>query len=143
MPGREAWGIRLVRGHQRGGLQETGPGNRGHAYCGIVAGIPPGGKGDLEENSVKADELLLWLSARGEGSWRTFRAAVEQLRLAEDLERAGDEEFGGADFPVHQQLRLNMERLGHVEFFAHGCEEGWRVTPPALAARRDSSGWMG
>jgi hypothetical protein len=92
---------------------------------------------------VKANELLLWLSARSEGSWRAFRTAVEELHLAEELERDDDEEFGGVDFPPHQQLRLNMERLGHVEFFAHGCEEGWRVAPPALAARRDSSGWMG
>jgi len=92
---------------------------------------------------VRANELLLWLSARGEGSWRGFRAAVEELHLAEDLQRDGGEEFEGGDFPLHQQLRLNMERLGHVEFFARGCEEGWRVTPPALAGSRDSTGWMG
>jgi len=108
-----------------------------------MARIPPGSEKDLGGNSVKANELLLWLSARGKGSWRAFRAAVEELHLAEDLEGETGEEFGGDDFPLHQQLRLNMERLGHVEFFAHECKEGWRVAPPTLATSRDSSGWMG
>jgi hypothetical protein len=97
----------------------------------------------LEENAVKANELLLWLSARSEGSWRVFRAAVEELHLAEDLEAAGEQESERGVFPLHQQLRLNMERLGHVEFFARDCEEGWRVVPPTLALTRGLNDWMG
>ncbi len=92
---------------------------------------------------MKANELLLWLSARGEGSWRAFRAAVEELHLAEDLEVDGGQEFEHDDFPLHQQLRLNMERLGHVEFFARDCEEGWRVVPPTLAITRGPNSWIG
>jgi len=92
---------------------------------------------------VKPNELLLWISARREGSWRAFRAAVEELHLAEAPEGDGGEEFRGSDFPQYERLRLNMERLGHVEFFAHECKEGWRVVPPTLAATQDSSGWMG
>jgi hypothetical protein len=79
---------------------------------------------------VKANEVLLWLSARREGSWQQFRAAVEEL--CSDGE-TGEAESRDAEFPLHQQLRLNLERLGHVEFFAAGCEEGWRVAPPRLA----------
>lgn len=92
---------------------------------------------------MKANELLLWLSARGEGSWRAFRAAVEQLHLSEDSEGAGGGEFVGDGFPLHQELRLNMQRLGHVEFFAGECEEGWRVVPPTLATTCGPSGWIG
>ena len=89
---------------------------------------------------VEANELLLWLSARGEGSWRAFRAAVEELRIPEDSEVRGGGEFEDEGFPLHQQLRLNMERLGHVEFFARECEEGWRVVPPTLATARVPNG---
>lgn len=92
---------------------------------------------------MKANELLLWLSARGKGSWGTFRAAVEELRLAEDLGVDGDREFEHDDFPLHQQLRLNLDRLGHAEFFARDCEEGWRVAPPTLATTRGPNDWMG
>lgn len=93
---------------------------------------------------MKANELLLWLSVRGEGSWRAFRAAVEKLRVPEDLdEMNGVREFEDSRFPLHQQLRLNMERLGHVEFRARGCEDGWRVVPPTLATTHQRSGWIG
>jgi hypothetical protein len=36
-----------------------------------------------------------------------------------------------------------LERLAHVEFFAAGCEEGWRIAPPTLAAHSVSSGVRG
>ena len=83
-----------------------------------------------EEVGLKANELLLWCSARTKGSWRQFRAAVEELHT-DETEMTGE---GAGGFPPHQQLRLNLERLAHVEFFAHGCEDGWRVAPPTLAA---------
>lgn len=87
--------------------------------------------------------MLLWLSARGEGSWQVFRAAMEKLHVAEDFELDAGVEFEDQNFPLHQQLRLNLERLGHVEFFARECEEGWRVAPPALAATCGPNGWIG
>lgn len=84
---------------------------------------------------MKANELLLWLSARREGSWRRFRAAVEELHSGDnDSEDDGITTSGDDDFLLHQRLRLNLECLAHVEFFARECEEGWRVTPPTLAA---------
>jgi len=90
---------------------------------------------------MKANELLLWLSAHREGSWQQFRAAVEELHSTEgDSESVGSGIPGEGDFPLYQQLRLNFERLGHAEFFAHGCEKGWRVAPPTLAAHPVSGG---
>ena len=78
------------------------------------------------------NELLLWLSARKEGSWLQFRAAVETLELAE----RADEAKKMPQLPLHQRIRFNLERLGHVEFDAAGCEDGWRVVPPVLAISR-------
>jgi hypothetical protein len=75
------------------------------------------------------NELLLWLSARKEGSWLQFRTAVDALELGEGADAPEED----ASLPVHQRIRYNLERLGHVEFDAAGCEDGWRVVPPALA----------
>jgi hypothetical protein len=78
---------------------------------------------------------LFWLSARREGSWQQFRAAVEELHSTEgDYEENGNATTDEAEFPLHQRLRLDLQRLGHAEFFAYSCEEGWRVAPPTLAA---------
>jgi hypothetical protein len=75
------------------------------------------------------NELLLWMSARKQGSWVQFRSAVETLDLAESAER-GEEDL---TLPLHQRIRYNLERLGHVEFDAGECEDGWRAAPPTLA----------
>lgn len=75
------------------------------------------------------NELLLWLSARKQGSWVQFRSAVENLELAETADEAEQD----TALPVHQRVRLNLERLGHVEFDTAGCENGWRAVPPVLA----------
>jgi hypothetical protein len=74
------------------------------------------------------NELLLWLSARKAGSWSQFRGAVENLDLA-NSSAEGEEDAG---LPIHQRVRLNLERLGHIEFGAADNEEGWRVVPPTL-----------
>jgi hypothetical protein len=85
------------------------------------------------------NELLLWLSARKQGSWPQFRGAVERL----DLANATDESEQDTSLPVHQRVRFNLERLGHVEFDAAECEDGWRVVPPALAVFQHDSGLTG
>jgi hypothetical protein len=88
---------------------------------------------------MKANELLIWLSARREGSWRQFRQAVQELHSS-----SGETDFENDDeFPLHQQLRLNLQRLAHVEFFALGCDDGWRVAPPTLAVHSASDGVRG
>lgn len=79
------------------------------------------------------NELLLWLSARKEGSWPQFRGAVETLDLF-DSDDVADE---GVSLPLHQRIRFNLERLGHLEFGASKCENGWRVVPPTLALCED------
>ncbi len=90
---------------------------------------------------MRPNELLFWLSARREGSWQQFRAGVEELHSTEgDYEENGNATLGESEFPLHQRLRLDLERLGHAEFFAYGCEEGWRVAPPTLAAHPVSGG---
>ena len=90
---------------------------------------------------MKANELLLWLSARREGSWQQFRAAVDELHL-DGGESLPNQEADG-DFPLHQLLRLDFERLAHVEFFARDCEDGWRVVPPTLATHPTADGVRG
>jgi hypothetical protein len=88
---------------------------------------------------MKPNELLLWLSARQEGSWRQFRQAVEELH---SIDGEADSENDG-EFPLHQQLRLDLERLAHVEFFAADCEDGWRIAPPTLATHAVAGGVRG
>ncbi len=63
------------------------------------------------------DQLLLWLSAAGSGSWQSFRAAFDDLGLStvsSTARRAG------------RRLRL----LGHLELSPDGSR--WWATPPAV-----------
>jgi hypothetical protein len=92
---------------------------------------------------MSTNELLVWMSARGQGSWQQFRAAVEELQLAEGNGSQGTEDDSPAMsvVPRYQILRLNFERLGHAEFFAGASPSGWRVTPPTLAAAEGQNGW--
>jgi len=95
---------------------------------------------------MSADKLLLWMSARSSGSWPQFRAAVEELHVADsdggETEMAEDA-VGQDGLPLYQALRLNLQRVGHAEFFAGAEESGWRVTPPSLAAVEQPEGWLG
>lgn len=81
---------------------------------------------------MSANNLLLLLSAKTQGSWSQFRGAVEKLHIAPNNTGSPDD-VDGEDFPLYQQLRLNLERLAHVEFRTNDCRNGWRVTPPTLA----------
>lgn len=87
---------------------------------------------------MSANDLLFWLSARREGSWHQFRGAVETLDAAsctDPQDSASDNLASGTStLSAYQLLRQNLEMLGHAEFFAHGCDKGWRVAPPVLAA---------
>jgi hypothetical protein len=75
------------------------------------------------------NELLLWLSARKEGSWRQFRTAIERLDFVDEVPY-------GAPLALHLRVYLNLERLAHVEFSSAGTEKDWRVVPPVLALCR-------
>jgi hypothetical protein len=89
---------------------------------------------------MRANELLLWLSARCEGSWGQFRAAVDELHASD--EDGADASIDG-EFSLHHRLRQSLDCLGHAEFFAQECEQGWRVAPPTLAARQINSNFVG
>ena len=83
---------------------------------------------------MSLDNLLFWLSAKTSGSWSQFRAAVEGLHVERGERSQGDldgNERAASDLPVYQELRLTLQRLGHVEF--KGAEHAWRVVPPSLA----------
>src|SRR5579871_6568323 len=84
----------------------------------------------MEGQAMTPNELLLWLSARKEGSWRQFRSAIERLDLA------GDASNETASFPLHLRVYLNLERLAHVEFSSAENEKDWRIVPPVLALCR-------
>jgi len=96
----------------------------------------------MEEDAMRANELLLWLSARREGSWQQFRAVVEELHsLENDSDLNGDSQTGDNEFPLHQQLRLNLECAAHTEFFEHDSKYVWRIAPPVLAAHPATDGF--
>jgi hypothetical protein len=100
----------------------------------------------LEESAVTANELLLWMSARGQGSWSQFRAAVEELDIAEREDtlpvEADDGPGGRPSLPLHQSLRLNFQRLAHAEFFVGAGGDDWRVTPPSLSIVPHGPCWL-
>lgn len=95
---------------------------------------------------MSANSLLHWMSARCQGSWAQFRAAVEELHLEAVVEAEGEGDDAPDQFalPLYQTLRFNLQRVGHAEFFA-GAGEGaeWRVAPPSLAITRHARGWLG
>ncbi len=84
---------------------------------------------------MSLDNLLIWMSARGWGSWAQFRSAVEELHI-ESEEGNSDRELSddsvSNDLPFYQAVRLDLQRLAHVEFDSTG-NLGWRVVPPVLA----------
>jgi len=91
------------------------------------------------------NDLLIWMSARVEGSWQQFRSAVEAFHVEED---AGDDDEGGesattGDLPLYQAIRLGLERLAHVEFVLGDADRRWRVVPPALAVNQHDDQWVG
>lgn len=94
---------------------------------------------------MSANALLLWMSARVQGSWQQFRAAVEELHINDSgiTGADGDDTSDPFALPLYQELRLNLQRLGHAEFFAGAGGADWRVTPPSLALTQRANGWLG
>lgn len=93
---------------------------------------------------MSANELLLWMSAIGRGSWAQFRGAATRFVDEAEDESDGDEDVAASEsLSVHQSLRLTFSRLGFAEFFVDGAEGGWRVAPPVLAMRVRQSRFEG
>ena len=88
---------------------------------------------------MSLEHLLLWLSAKEQGSWSQFRGGVEQLCSEPESafsETEDDREppaTAGGGLPLYQHIRLALQRLGHVEFFYSPKDSDWRVVPPTVA----------
>lgn len=95
---------------------------------------------------MSLNNLLIWMSARGQGSWQRFRSGVEEFHV-EPVDSEQDGETGDdatvGDLPLYQAVRLGLERLAHVEFVSSGTERRWRVVPPALAVSQQGAEWVG
>ena len=87
---------------------------------------------------MSANDLLIWMSARVEGSWPQFRSAVEGLHVDEDASDSSEagEDATSSDLPLYQAVRLGLERLAHIEFTSVASDRRWRVVPPTLAITR-------
>ena len=69
---------------------------------------------------MDCDLLFSWMSHIGEGTWATFRNAVEELAGSDaDLSR------------VSRGLRISLSDLGFADFFIDGTQR-WRVLPAVL-----------
>ena len=93
---------------------------------------------------MSANAVLLWMSARQQGSWQQYRAAFEQLYDdggEGEADAPGFNESGS--FAPHHKLRFNLMRLGHAEFIDNDGRFAWRVAPPVLAVSTQSDGtWL-
>lgn len=94
---------------------------------------------------MNPNALLFWMSARRQGSWQQFRAAVEELHVGESDDLGGEDDDAPVQFALslYQTLRFNLQRMGHAEFFAGAGDSDWRVTPPCLAVTQHARGWLG
>ena len=85
---------------------------------------------------MNPNELLLWLSATGEGTWSRYRAVLDELAAADEstdsMEDTGEDVPEAGSLPQHIRFKLNLERLGHTEFFRRDFPNGWRVVPPTI-----------
>ena len=96
---------------------------------------------------MNPNDLLLWMSAKKSGTWSRYRAAVDELQVSEDLANY-DEDLGegvpdNSSLPIHHRLKLNLERLGHAEFFRKDFKNGWCVVPPILVYSANEAGVTG
>ena len=85
------------------------------------AGIPRQ-RGVSSEACACFDLLLRWISARGEGTWETFGAAVQILGLSNSREEA------------RSALR-RLGQLGHIELSGDGSR--WSISPAAFVRFAD------
>ncbi len=111
-----------------------------------MAVVQAAGTTDLGITAVSLNHLLTWMSARGAGSWSQFRAAVEELHVEPSDTGGGSDsntDTTASELPVYQAVRLDLERLAHVEFYSSTAGADWRVVPPALAVHREAERWVG
>jgi hypothetical protein len=85
---------------------------------------------------MNANDILLWMSVRRMGSWSSYKNTLEEMATLTD---EYDEEPIDSELPFYQRLRLNFERLAHVEFNRQEFPNGWRVVPPTIATIRETT----
>ena len=71
---------------------------------------------------MDANKLLHWMSHLGEGSWDSFRKAVEDLSVAD----------GNTSTRDAVQMRFRFSELGDIDFFPEKRRR-WQIVPPLLA----------
>lgn len=79
---------------------------------------------------MDANKLLHWLSHLGEGSWDSFRKAVEELSVPDDNASGRD---------AAAQMRFRLSELGDVDFFPEKRQR-WQIVPPLLAGFPERQG---
>ncbi len=79
---------------------------------------------------MDANKLLHWLSHLGEGSWDSFRKAVEELSVP-------DSSASGRDIAV--KMRFRLSELGDIDFFPEKRRK-WQIVRPLLAGFPERQG---
>ena len=79
---------------------------------------------------MDANKLLHWLSHLGEGSWNSFRKAVEELSTPNG---------GASGRDPAVQMRFRLSELGDVDFFPDRRRR-WQIVPPLLASFPEREG---
>lgn len=79
---------------------------------------------------MDANKLLYWLSHLGEGSWDSFRKAVQELSVRDGSPSERD---------AAVQMRFRLSELGDVDFFPE-MRRRWQIIPPLLAGFPEREG---
>lgn len=97
---------------------------------------------------MSINDLLLWMSMRGQGTWTQFRDAVERFHIdgkfgddgsdSEELMTAGTQHS-------YQNVSFDLQRLAHAEFFfsTNDADADWRVVPPCISIQNHNNHWLG
>lgn len=83
---------------------------------------------------MNTDLLLTWMTHISEGSWTSFRKAVDEIMQSERN-----------PLDLCRSLRIGLSDLGYADFFIGGTQR-WNVLPPVLgglATRRDAAAFYG
>ncbi len=79
---------------------------------------------------MSGNKLVFWLSHLGEGTWETFRKAVEQLAEPQEKEE-------NVLSKLTKALRFRLSDLGFLDFFPQERKR-WQMQPPVLASFAES-----
>src|SRR5207302_1475888 len=94
---------------------------------------------------MNVNHLLFWLSARGSGTWSRYQGALDDMQPdgTDDEDAIPVDSSSRKRLSLDHRIRLNLERLGHVEFFREQFPHGWRIVPPTLSCTVTKHGAIG